>query len=106
MVLGGVALPYPANGQLAVIRPYAKKPVLKTEERVSFNLFDEVTQAYEAKFYAFTTPRMAFELHTYRGWKVQFNAEPTHPQIVAIVEEVPVPKPPSSGRSRKRAAGA
>lgn len=93
MVKGGGVLPYPAHGQVAVIRPYVKKPVLKDEERISFNVFLEATQSYESKFYAFTTPVMAFDLHTWRGWKVQFNSEPKHPQIVTIIEEVLVPKP-------------
>jgi ribonuclease HI len=92
MVIGGVALPFPASGQAAVIRPYAKKPVLRGEERVSFNLFTELTQTYESKFYAFTTPSMAFDLHSWRGWQVQFNADPKYPRIVAIVCEVPLPK--------------
>jgi hypothetical protein len=41
MVKGGVPLPYPANGQVVIVRPYAKKPVLKCEERISINVFDE-----------------------------------------------------------------
>ncbi len=51
MVKGGVAHAYPANGQIAVIRPYAKKPVSRVEERLSFNMFDEMTQTFESKFY-------------------------------------------------------
>jgi ribonuclease HI len=102
MVSGGVALPYPASGQVAVIWPYAKKPALKMEERVSFNLFDELAQIYESKFYAFTTPAMAFDLHSWRGWRVKFNSEPKHPQIVEIVEEVRTPKPESVLTRRKR----
>ena len=98
MVNGGVALPFPASGQVVAIRPYAKKPVLKKgkEERISFNLFHEATQTYESKFYAFTTASLAFELHRGHGWKVQFNAEPKYPQIVVIIAEVPLPKPKSS----------
>ena len=92
MVRGGVALPYPANGQMAIIRPYAKKPVVKSEERVSFNMFDETTQTYESKFYAFTTPLIAFELHSWRGWKVQFNDNPKYPQILECRDEVTLPK--------------
>lgn len=88
MIKGGVALPYPACGDTAVIRPYVKKPVLKGEERVSFNVFDEATQTHHSKFYAFTTPLMAFDLHTWRAWRVRFNSDPKHPQIEAIVEEV------------------
>ena len=92
MVKGGVAIRYPASGQVAVIRPYAKKPVLKTDERVSFNMFDEVTQMYSSKFFAFTTPRISYELHSWRGWRVKFNDEPKYPQILIILEEVSLPR--------------
>ncbi|MFZ0638175.1 MAG: RNase H family protein [Candidatus Acidiferrales bacterium] len=86
------AVPYPARGQIDVIWPYVKKPVSKKEERISFNLFDEATQAFHSKFYAFATPLMAFDLHTWRVWRVRFNDEQRHPQIEAIVEEVPLLK--------------
>jgi ribonuclease HI len=99
MVKGDVALPCPANVQVAVIRPYAKKPVSTGEERISFNVFDEVTRTYKSKFYAFATRQMAFDLHSWRGWKVQFNTDPKYPQITALIEEVPLPKPPSERHS-------
>ena len=72
MVKGGVALRYPASGQIAVIRCYAKKIVLKGEERISFNVFVEATQTFESKFYAFTTSEMAFDLHRWHGYRVRF----------------------------------
>jgi len=97
MVKGGVALPYPATGQVAVIRPYAKKPIAKgKEERLSFNAFDEVKQTYESKFYAFTTSLMAFELHRWHGYRVQFNDNPKYPQILECKEEVAVPTRPTA----------
>jgi len=102
MVKGGVALAYAASGQVAVIRPYAKKPVLKGEERISFNLFDELSQTYESKFYAFATPMIAFDLHSWRGWRVQFNADKNFPQIVTLLGEVPLPRQPPARKSRKR----
>jgi ribonuclease HI len=43
-VKGGVAKPYPANGQTEVILPYAKKIMSKGENRISFNIFEETTQ--------------------------------------------------------------
>jgi hypothetical protein len=91
MVKGGVALPYRAAGQIAVIRPYAKKPVLKREERISFNMFDEIKQMYESKFYAFTTSLMACDLHRWHGYRVRFNDNPKYPQILECQEEVTVP---------------
>jgi hypothetical protein len=100
MVEGGVALPFPATGQVAIIRPYAKKPVLRGEERISFNLFNEATQTYQSKLYAFTTSAIAFDLHSWRGWKVQFDTQPQYPRILAIIGEVPLPNTPSARRSR------
>lgn len=94
MVQGGVALPYPAEGQTAVIRPYAKKPISKAEERISFNMFDELKQSYESKFYAFTTRLLAFEMHRWHGYRVRFNSNPKCPQIVEWTEEVSVPTKP------------
>jgi len=96
MVKGGVALPYPATGQVAVIRPYAKKPIFKgKEERLSFNVFDEAAQTYASKFYAFTTSLMACDLHRWHGYRVQFNDNPKYPQILECKEEVAVPTQPS-----------
>ena len=102
MVKGGVAQLYPAKGQTDVIRPYAKKIMFKNENRISFNIFDEVTQTYAAKFYAFATPAIAADLHRGHGWKVQFNAEPQYPQIVSFIGEVPLPKPRSLRKSSKQ----
>jgi hypothetical protein len=98
-VKGGVAIPYPAAGQMAVIRPYAKKPISRSEERISFNVFLEITALYESKFYAFTTPLLAFEMHRWHGYRVQFNDNPKHPQIVGCVEEVVIPTRPTKGGS-------
>ena len=91
MVKGGVAAPYPAAGQTAVIRPYAKKPVSRVEERLSFNVFDESKQAYESKFFAFASRTMSFELHRWHGYRVRFNDNPKYPQILDCLKEVPVP---------------
>lgn len=96
MVTGGVAVAYPASGQAAVIRPYAKKPTLKGEERISFNVFDETTLKYASKFYAFTTSVMAYHLHRWHGYRVRFNDNTKYPQIVECEEEVTVLKRPSN----------
>lgn len=92
---GKAARPYPTSGQVATIRPYKKTPLLKGEEKISFNIFNDVTQSYESKFYAMTTAALACELHRGHGWRVQFNTEPNNPQIVALIGEVPLPKPKS-----------
>lgn len=92
MVKGGVALPYPANGQAEIIRPYAKKIALKGEERISFDVFDELTQTYTSKFYAFATSVISYGLHRWHGYRVWFNDNPKYPQIVGCTEEVTVPR--------------
>jgi len=89
------AQPCPVNGQLAVIRPYVKKIMFKGEHRVSFNTFDEATQTYANKFFAFAAPLLAAELHLGNGHRVRFNCDPHYPQIVERIEAVALPKPPS-----------
>lgn len=100
MVKGGVAQPYPARGQLDVIRPYVKKIMFRGENRISFNTFDESTQTYFGKFYAFATPTMAAELHRNHGYRVRFNADPQYPQILERIEEGPLKKLPSSRKEK------
>ena len=96
-VKGGVARPFPANGQTEVIFPYAKKIMFKGENKISFNIFEENTQAFRDKFYAFTTPTIGAEVHRNHSHRVRFNAEPGYPQMLECMEEVPIPRP-----SRKR----
>jgi len=94
MVKGGQpAQPYPASDRVAVIRPYVKKIMFKGENRISFNLFDEATQVYSGKFFAYAVPPLASELHLGNGHRVRFNADPRYPQILARIEGVPLPKP-------------
>jgi hypothetical protein len=87
-VKGGVAQPYPAQGQLAAIWPYAKKIMFRGENRISFNVFNETKQAFEFKYYAFASPARAAELHRNHLHKVRFNAERRYPQIVECVSKV------------------
>src|ERR1700691_6182777 len=98
LVKEGVAQPYPAKGQSEVIRPYAKKLMFRGENRISFNIFVESTQTYEAKFYAFATPAMAMELHRWHGYRVRFNVDPNYPQILERIEEVLLPKSGTTGK--------
>lgn len=84
---------FPAFGQVLVIRPYVKKLRKKREERISFNVFDEVTQSYNGKFFAYAEPSLAAELHRGNGYRVRFNSVPQFPQILEKLEDVPLPKP-------------
>ena len=89
LVQGGVAQPYPARGQSDVIRPYAEKVMFRGENRISFNIFSESTQTFEAKFYAFAT--MSTDLHRWHGYRVRFNDDPNYPQILERIEELLLP---------------
>jgi hypothetical protein len=94
MVPGGAAAtPFHASGQTLVIRPYKKKPRPKREEMVSFNIFDENTQSYAGKFYAYAEPNLSVELHRGNGHRVLFNADPKFPQILEKIGDVQLPKP-------------
>lgn len=98
MVKGGVAERFPANSQLLVIRPYTKKIMHKGENRISFNIFDEVTQSYTNKFFAFASPLLGAELHNGNGHRVRFNSDPMCPQFLERIEAVQLPKPPRKKR--------
>jgi ribonuclease HI len=98
LVKDGGAQPYTAKGQSEVIRPYAKKIMFRGENRISFNIFVEGTQTYDAKFYAFATPAMAAELHRWHGYRVRFNDDPNYPQILENIEEVLLPKSAAKGK--------
>src|SRR6266850_7193315 len=58
MVKGGSAERFQAAGQILVVRSYAKKPMhgRDSDNRISFHMFDEATQTYVGKFYAFANP--------------------------------------------------
>jgi ribonuclease HI len=95
MVRDGTATQrFPASGQVLVIRPYVKKLRKKREERISFNIFDEVTQSYTDKLFAYAAPSLATELHRGNGYRVRFNSDSQFPQILEKLEDVPLPKPP------------
>lgn len=94
MVRDGTATQrFPASGQVLVIRPYVKKLRKKREERISFNVFDEVAQSYTGKFFAYADASLAIELHRGNGHRVRFNTNPEFPQILEKLEDVVLPKP-------------
>ena len=91
---------FPATGQVLVVRPYVKKPRRRREERISFNLFDEVALSYSGKFFAFAKPLLALELHRGNGYRVRFNSNPDFPQILEKLEDVVLPKPVRNKKSK------
>jgi hypothetical protein len=100
MVKGGSAERFAAAGQILVVRPYAKKVMHKRDNRISFNIFDETSQTYTDKFYAFADPVLSVALHKGSGHRVRFNSAPKFPQFLERIESVELPKP-----SRKKRCG-
>jgi ribonuclease HI len=92
----GVAERFPASGQVLVIRPYVKKIMHQGVHRISFNIFDDGSQTYNGKYFAFAEKVLGAELHMGNGHRVRFNLDPNHPRILERIEEVLLPK--SSGR--------
>ena len=88
-----VAQRFSASGQTIVIRPYVKKIMYKGEHRISFNVFDEGTQTYAGKYFAFAEKGLGAELHLGNGHRVQFNSDPNYPRIIERIESVSLPKP-------------
>jgi hypothetical protein len=89
----GAATRFPAKGQLAIIRPYRKNLLGQGEEKVRFDIFCPESQNYPESCYAFASTTLAAELHRQHGYNVRFNDDPKYPQILEIIEEVPLPKP-------------
>ena len=94
---------FPAAGQTAVIRPYRKKPYRGREEKVSFHRFDESTQEYSGKFFAYADPALSLELHRGNGYRVRFNSDPKFPQMLERIEDVVLPKPIRKKKSKEQA---
>lgn len=90
----GTATRFPAHGQTAVIRPYRKNVMLKGENKVRFDLFSETALTYTESCYAFAPPIVVAELRRQHTYRVRFNDNSRYPQILEILEEVPVPKHP------------
>jgi len=89
----GAATRFPAQGQSAVIRPYRKNVMRKGEDVIRFDIFSEDTQSFVESRYAYATPALAAELHRTHGYRVQFNDNQHYPQILELLEEVPLRKP-------------
>ena len=95
----GAAKRFPANGQIAVIRPYRKKIMRSGEEKIRFDTLSEDGQNYAGCFYAYTTPRLAAELHRQNGYRVKFNDDSNYPQILECLDGVPLPEKSVAAKS-------
>jgi ribonuclease HI len=84
---------FPAANQLLVIRIVGSKTVGPTREnRFVFEVFDESSGNYVSKHFAYCAPVTGGQLHRQRGFRVRMNDKPDYPQILEVIEEVPLPK--------------
>jgi ribonuclease HI len=96
----GTATMFPAANQVCVVRIVSSKTVGPTREnRFVFEVFDENTSSYVSKHFAYCTPVTGAQLHRQRGFRVRMNDNIGYPQILEIVEEVPLPKPEKKNKS-------
>lgn len=94
---GGAPTMFSAAGQVMAIRVYGARVVGKTDEnKIRFEIYDEVTNQYGPKHIAYAQQQVGGDLHQQRIFRVQMNSNPQYPQIVAVLEEIPLPKKPVS----------
>lgn len=86
---GGSSRPFPACGQVQAIRVYRSSMIRKTGHKAYFDVFDESTNKFTEKCTAHTTLELIADLHRGHCYRVQFNNNPKHPQIIEIVNSVP-----------------
>jgi ribonuclease HI len=82
----GAAMRFPAGGQTAVIRVYRKNAPSKADNKIRFDLLDEVKREYTKSYYAYTNDLLALDLSRQGLFRVRFNNTPRYPQILEIIE--------------------
>jgi ribonuclease HI len=88
----GAATRFNATGQSAKVRPYRKKKMKNGEWKIRFDVISEDGLGYSGSCYAYASPELALgELHSQNGYRVLFNDNPKHPQIVELLEKVALP---------------
>jgi ribonuclease HI len=98
----GAATMFPAANQVLVVRIVGSKTVGRTREnRFVFEVFDDTTSTYISKHFAYCTPITGAQLHRQRGFRVRMNDNTDYPQILEVIEEVPLPK---AERKKKQSA--
>jgi ribonuclease HI len=97
---GGASTMFPAAGQVLAVRVYGARLVgRKDENRITFELYDELTNQCGPKHFAYAQPEVGAELHRQRAFRVQMNDDPKYPQVLRVLEEIPIPKTKKTGRS-------
>jgi ribonuclease HI len=91
--VAGAASRFQATGQIAMIRPYRKKRMKNGEWKIRFDVLSEDGTGYVESCYAYASPELTLgELHSQNGYRVRFNDNPKHPQIVKLLERIELPK--------------
>ncbi len=89
----GSATRFRAAGQSAMIHPYRKKKMKNGEWKIRFDVISEEGRGYVESCYAYASLELTLaELHSQNGYRVRFNDNPKHPQIVELLEKVELPK--------------
>jgi ribonuclease HI len=88
----GSATRFCATGQSAMVRPYRKKKMKNGEWKIRFDVITEDGRGYAGSCYAYASTQLTLaELHSQNGYRVRFNDNPKHPQIVELLEKVELP---------------
>jgi ribonuclease HI len=96
----GSATMFSAQAQELVIRIVSSKAVGPSKEnRFVFEVLDENTSLYVSKHFAYCTPEVGAQLHRQRGFRVRMNSSPDYPQVLEVMEEVPLPQPTRSKKT-------
>jgi hypothetical protein len=88
-ISGGSPSMYEAHGQEATIRVYRSMLIGKTDHKIIFDLFSDDAGLFGQKCFAYAVLSIAAKLHRQHCYRVKFNDDPRHPQIVELLQEVP-----------------
>lgn len=89
--VSGVAAMFQANGQVEKIRIYRKDLLgrgKKIEYKIRFDRWSDDSCSFESKYFAYTSPENEAKLNRSHLYLVQFNDNPKHPIIEAVIEEI------------------
>jgi ribonuclease HI len=80
----GPATMFPAANQVMVIRVVGSKAVgPDRENRFVFEVYDESTETYVSKHFAYCSPEIGAQLHRQRAFRVAMNDNPEYPPNTA-----------------------
>jgi len=87
-IVGGSAYLYVTCGRDEIIRIYRTGLIRKTDHKITFDLYNEASDSYSQKCYAYTDAQTASELHRQHCYRVRFNSDTRYPIILSILEEM------------------